>query len=297
MHSFTFEGIGTHWKVLYFVPKEISDVSGWNDSLENDIHQTVELFDRRYSRFKKESLVWEIALSQEKYHTLSDEFADILAFGSQLKTLTNGRFNPAVGFVLENLGYDSEYSFQAKKRDERIALDWDLTDHQLYTPRPVLLDIGAWGKGYLIDVIAHLLETKGITHYLVDGGGDVFATHKPDGAGWRVPIVHPINPEQAFALVELKDSALACTGSTLRNFGEYHHLVDPESRQSLNQFLGVYTQAPTATIADGAATAIFVDAVEHISQLAQNLDVQYLTLTPELQWAKSEGFNGEVFVE
>lgn len=296
MHSFTFEGIGTHWKVLYFLPESI-DRTDWKDSLENDILQTVEMFDRQYSRFRKESLVWEIALSQKKSHTLSDEFRDILTLGARLKLLTNGRFNPAVGFVLENLGYDSEYSFQPKERNAQIALEWELTDQHLYTPHPVLLDIGAWGKGYLIDLIAHLLETKGIRHYLVDGGGDVFATKKPDDSGWRVPLVHPINPDQAFAVVELKDSAVACTGSTLRTFGEYHHLVDPKSRQSLNNFLGVYTQAPTATIADGAATAIFVDKPENIPALAKQLSVHYLTLTPELQWEKSAGFIGDIFVE
>lgn len=297
MHSFPFQGIGTHWKVLYFLPKEKFDRADWKNTLEQEIVQTVETFDRRYSRFRKESLVWEIALSQKKYHTLSDEFRDILTFGARLKTMTNGRFNPAVGLVLEHLGYDSEYSFQPKESAERIALEWELTDQQLYTPHPVLLDFGAWGKGYLIDKIARLLEANGLQHFLVDGGGDVYASQKPDGSGWRVPLAHPINPDQAFAVVELKDSALACSGSTLRNFGMYHHLIDPTSRQSLNHFLGVYTQAQSATLADGAATAIFVEKPERVPDLAQQLSVQYLTLTPELHWERSQGFRGDIFVE
>jgi len=295
MQKLIFQGIGTHWKVLYFVPEEIDDVSSWKSSLERKILQTVELFDQRYSRFRKDSLVWQLALSTKKQHKISDEFADILSFGFKLKELTKGRFNPAVGFVLESLGYDSEYSFQEKTISQKISLEWKLENLKLHTPNPVLFDIGAWGKGYLIDMVAAVLESEGVKHYLVDGGGDVRGTSKPDNTPWKVPLVHPLKEQQAFAVVELKNFALACTGSTLRAFGNYHHLVDPYSYQSVKDVLGVYTQALTATQADGAATALFVDELENTQDLANKLSVEYLLVTPALKFGKSTNFTGQIF--
>ena len=295
MQSFLFEGIGTHWKVLYFLPAKIDNETLWNRDVEQKILHTVNVFDQRYSRFRTDSLVWGIARSTKKQHHISGEFADILSYGATLRALTNGRFNPAVGFVLESLGYDSDYSFKEKVVTQPISLDWKLDNLELRTPKPVLFDIGAWGKGYLIDLITKLLEKEGVKYYLVDGGGDVRGTTKPDGSPWKVPIVHPLHQDQAFALVKLKNFALACTGSTLRTFGNYHHLIDPNSRESIKDVLGIYTHAKTATMADGAATALFVDSIKDTDKLANQLAVEYLVIDSDLKYRKSLTFSGEIF--
>ena len=59
------------------------------------------------------------------------------------------------------------------------ALAWD--GARLDTPAPVLLDVGAAGKGQLVDLVAELLADRGVLGATVDGGGDVRHHGERDG--------------------------------------------------------------------------------------------------------------------
>lgn len=290
MEQLLFEGIGTHWKILF-------DVAGSHstDDIKHSILELVGQFDTRYSRFKKDSLVWQIAKSSETEQDVSDELADILSIGQRLKGLTEGRFDPAVGLVLENLGYDTTYSFTEKSAKKPVHTDWQIENNTLYTPHPVLLDIGGWGKGYLIDLIATYFQDKQINHFLIDGGGDVYATSKPDGSAWKVALQHPTEEDQAFAMVELKDGAVASTGTRIRTFGQHHHLIDMSTKASTQDLLGIHVVAGTATIADGAATALFVVTQDERETIASKLDVKYLAIRADLSYAHTDAFPAQLF--
>ncbi len=291
MHEIIFEGIGTHWEILY----ESVDKDGRDDKLKEEILQAVTDFDHRYSRFRKNSLVWQIANSNKMRHKIESEMVEMLKFGKKLELATHGSFNPAVGYVMERIGYDSEYSFVPKTSEQHPCLSWSLDDSMLITPKPILFDIGGWGKGFLIDRVSSILTANNIDYFLVNGGGDIYGTTKPDGSAWRVALEHPNNDEQAFGLVEIRNSAIASTGPTKRKFGSLHHLVDPWEEASINTIVGVHVQARTAVVADGVATALFVDQLNHADSMQKLFDVEYLAIFPELTYKKSTGFKIRLF--
>jgi len=43
----------------------------------------------------------------------------------------------------------------------------------LVTRRPLVIDVGAAGKGHLVDIVADMLRSAEIQRFLVDAGGDL----------------------------------------------------------------------------------------------------------------------------
>ncbi len=83
---------------------------------------------------------------------------------------------PLIGGSLEQLGYDAGYSLQPRGAaapppawDD--VLEWRGT--QLRTTAPVVLDIGAAGKGQLVDLLAGMLRAHGVTDFFIDASGDL----------------------------------------------------------------------------------------------------------------------------
>ena len=85
------------------------------------------------------------------------EAAALAGCTARCTTSAAGAMTPLIGGSLEQLGYDAAYSLRpagsptAPPRWED-ALDWDGT--VLTTSVPVVLDIGAAGKGQLVDLLA-----------------------------------------------------------------------------------------------------------------------------------------------
>ena len=85
----------------------------------------------------------------------------------------------------------------------------------------VSLDLASIAKGYAVDEIAVLLRGEGFDRYLVEIGGEVFASgRKPDDSAWAVGINRP-EPDapidSVYRVVRLVDRALATSGD-YRNF-------------------------------------------------------------------------------
>src|SRR5437879_1744482 len=104
-----FQGIGTHWWIKIY--EEFEDE--YFLKLQDQIQNSVKEFEKLYSRFINTSLVSQ--LNENKYlKNPSKELITLLKLGSEAKEITKGHFNISVGKVLENIGYDAQYSFKSK---------------------------------------------------------------------------------------------------------------------------------------------------------------------------------------
>jgi len=170
----SFEAIGTKWSVAVTAP--ISD-SRWAELIEK-IYERVKDFDERYSRFKKTS--WVTALSAKPgTYRLPDDAFELLSFYKSLYQATSGRVTPMIGQTIADAGYDADYSFEAKPLSR--PPDWDeaidFSRQSIEIKKPVLLDFGAAGKGYLVDIIGSIVADSGIHDYVIDASGDIL--HRP----------------------------------------------------------------------------------------------------------------------
>jgi thiamine biosynthesis lipoprotein len=144
-----------------------------------------------------------------------------------------------------------------------------------FTRPGVMLDLGAIGKGYAIQVAADLLRDLGVNSGLIHGGtSTVYALGRPpDSQAWSVAIDAPpsepdeessVKPSSAniLATVPLQDQALSISavwGKCFRRNGKaFGHVLDPRSGQPVENALMAAVVTDSATETDALSTAMLV---------------------------------------
>ena len=136
-----------------------------------------------------------------------------------------------------------------------------------------MLSCSAVAKGYSVDVIAQLLDRKGIKNYMVDIGGEVVVKGKNPSKGlWRIGINKPVDDSLAVnqdlqTILEITDLGLATSGN-YRNYyykdgKKYAHTIDPRTGYPVqHNILSSTVIAKDCMTADALATAFMVMGLE-----------------------------------
>lgn len=282
--EFRFDGIGTRW--------EISTPRPLPDSIRARLLAVVEKYDGEWSRFRPDSTVSAMARQPGTY-AFPAEAAALGRLYRSLYDITAGAMTPLIGSSLERLGYDAAYSLQpagvpVPPPRWEDALNWDGT--ALTTSVPVVLDIGAAGKGQLVDLLVAELRSCGEDSFIVDASGDLF--HRgPDPVS--VALEHPYDPAKAIGTLALPDGALCASASNRRVWGDgLHHVLDGTTGRPVTTAVATWTMASTTMVADALATALFfVPGAE----LEKSFDFSWLTVFSDGSAAFSAGFEGTLF--
>lgn len=229
------------------------------------------------------------AAKQENKHFLANLIASQFIYKQ-----TGGAFDPTVmplvnywGFgytgrdpitAVDSTKVDSLRQFVGFDRVLEIQLD---TNSQILKKYPgVQLDFSAIAKGHGVDILGFWLEDQGVSHYLVEIGGEVRARgKKPDGSDWTVGINTPREGaaiDDFQAIVALPNISLATSGN-YRNFYEsggrkYAHTIHPQTGfPEINPLLSASLFAPNCRDADAYATACMVLGWEKARELVERV--------------------------
>lgn len=285
--ALSFEAIGTAWRI-----ESAEDIDA---DLRQSIHARIESFDRTWSRFRDDSLISRIAREPGTWE-LPEEATVLFAFYRELYERSQGRVTPLVGRTLEALGYDRAYSLTPAP-DAQVAIPaWEdafsFADSTLTAPSPVLIDIGAAGKGLLVDIVTNLLIDAGHDRAIVDASGDLRRIDTT-GSIERVALENPANPALALGVAHVGVGALAASGTNRRRWGEsLHHVLDGVSGQPVTSQIASFVLAESAMVADGLATALLVDEPGRFEGIGE---FSWLVMAENGALTYSEGFPGEVF--
>ncbi|WP_346926611.1 FAD:protein FMN transferase [uncultured Arthrobacter sp.] len=282
--NFGFEGIGTRW--------EISTPAPLAGALRRRLLDTVADYDAAWSRFRPDSLIAAAARQPGRYQ-LPAEAAALGQLYETLYRLSGGAMTPLIGGSLEQLGYDATYSLRqggpplpAPPWDE--VLDWRGT--VLATRAPVVIDVGAAGKGQLADLLSGVLRDGGVAEHFIDASGDLFnAGPMPVD----VALEHPYDPARAIGIVSLGAGALCGSAANRRAWGDgLHHVLDGTTGAPVRTVVASWAMAASAMEADALATALFfVDG----SRLREEFDCSWLTVHSDGHAEYSADFEGVLF--
>lgn len=235
--------------------------------------------------------------------SVTEEILSLLRLGKKAYTLTDGKVNMAMGSVLQ-LWHDARaasledpqnaylpdaaaLAAAAKHTDiDSVVLNETDSTVQL-TDEEVALDVGAFAKGYAVQLLAEYAKELGVTSALISVGGNVVAIGDKAGQPFLIGVEDPADPQTHLLVVEAKDCAVVTSGNYQRYFTvdgvRYHHLIDPATMQPANYWASVTVLGPGSGMADVLSTALFLLPQAEGAALLETMSAY------EAVWVSSEG--------
>jgi thiamine biosynthesis lipoprotein len=214
------------------------------------------------------------------------ELRDQLSAGRRFSELSGGAFDISVQPLWAL--YAAHFWSGAGPAQSETSADIDaaargvaerLVDYRLIDIGPRRIEFGrpgmgvtlnSIGQGFVADRIADMLSEQGFTHVYADLGETRLIGGHPDGRPWRIGLSDPKAPAHFGRTLELENIGLAVSGgygTPFEETGRYNHIFDPRTGLSAAKMTAIAVTAPSAMIANGLATSIYVAGREHAAKI------------------------------
>jgi thiamine biosynthesis lipoprotein len=249
--------------------KEIDSIlKDFNDALSTYIPNS------EISTFNKDSI----------FRFKSKHFLEVLTACQEIYKETDGAFDATVAPLVNAWGFgfkkeqfpDSSTIDSLKKiiGFDKITFD---KEKVIKKNKKVMLDFGGIAGGYAVDIVAKLLDKKGIKNYMVEIGGELICKGKNiENQLWNLGITNPFykqpNQPRLAYIVQVDNKAMNTSGNYeqfyQKNGKKYSHTINPKTGYpENNEMLSSTVFAKTCMIADGYATAFMVLGVEKTKKI------------------------------
>jgi len=189
------------------------------DAAWESVRAELHRIDAVFSTFKSDSVISRLRTGGT--HVIADDVADVIDRCLEARLATGGSFDP-----------------------------WQVDGG---------FDPSGLVKGWAADRCAAILAQHGLRSFTVDAAGDLVCRGSAGAghAGWPIGIAHPDDPQAVAAVVEIRDGAIATSGTSQR--GE--HVTDPRTGTPARGARQATVVGPDGALADAYATALVVSGV------------------------------------
>lgn len=267
-HSITGLVFGTIYNITY----------QYDGDLKPEIEAELKRFDQSLSPFNDSSVISRINRNEE---LVADSFfVKCFNRSMEISRETKGAFDITIAPLANAWGFGFKkgaFPYSSMIDSLRQITGYEkvhLEDGKVVKQDPrIMLSCSAVAKGYSVDVVAQLLERKGIKNYMVDIGGEVVVKGKnPKDGLWRIGINKPIDDSLSVrqdlqTVLEITDLGMATSGN-YRNYyykdgKKYAHTIDPRTGYPVqHSILSATVIAEDCMTADALATSFMVMGLE-----------------------------------
>jgi thiamine biosynthesis lipoprotein len=257
------------------------------DTLQEEVEQLMRRVEKSLSIYDKESIISKVNRNEDV--ALDEYFIECLNVARQVSRQTNGAFDASASPLFAAWGFGAEERGAPPTQQQLDSLKalcgmdkFSVVNNRLVKADPrAQLNANAVAKGYAVDVVARFLESRSITGYLVEIGGEIRCGGlKPNGSGWTVGIDMPkdgnFTPGKSMAgIIEVSRCAVATSGNYRRFYMSRNekipHTINPATgRPAHNSLLSATVVAASCAVADAYATAFMVMGVDSAKALLSN---------------------------
>ncbi|MDF1641697.1 FAD:protein FMN transferase [Thalassolituus oleivorans] len=272
--------------MLPYIDSNKDDVQRVAQAAEEEVRR----IETKYSRFRPDSILSKINSSDGQKTTIDAETHYLLNYASVAFELSDGLFDITAG-VLSKL-WDFRNSIIPSPETIRTNLAYVGFQHirfnsnSIILPAGMSLDFGGIGKEYAVDCAAAICKSAGITHGIVDLGGDLHVIGpQPDNRPWKVGVRNPRAPENAIAELAITQGGLSTSGDYERYFEHsgkrYCHLLLPKTGMPVSYWASVSVVAPSCLLAGTLSTIAMLKQSDARMWLDEQ-EIQYLGIHPDL---------------
>ena len=268
------------------------------ENLKDEIEAELKKVDNSLSPFNKASVITHI--NENTNLTADSLFTEVFLLAKQISQETHGAFDITVAPLVNAWGFGFKNAAQVDSimidsLHQFVGIDKvELIDGKVVKKDPrLMLDCSAIAKGYGVDCVARLLDSKGIRNYMIDIGGElVMKGENPKMETWSIGVNKPIDDslsvnQEIQAVLKLTNVGLATSGN-YRNFyykggKKYAHTIDPRTGYPIqHNILSATVVAPDCATADAYATSFMVlglDSAKQICNAHPELDAYFIYTT------------------
>lgn len=258
---FTFNAMGSPCELQLYAP-----TPEFAQNIAQQIRADISRLECKYSRYRRDSFLSKINQVANVGGSLEidEETVGLLNYAQTCYELSDGLFDITSGILRRAWKFDSGVlpdDKQIASLLQKIGWQHVFFDREklTFSKAQMELDFGGIVKEYAADRAATLCLNAGISHGIVNLGGDIkiIGSH-PDGKVWRVGIQHPRDKTKVWKTLKLKTGALASSGDYERCFVidgvRYGHILNPKTGYPVRQLAAVSVVADLCVVAGSAAT-------------------------------------------
>lgn len=290
--SFVGEAQGTYYLVTYYDKKQ--------RDLQPKVDSMLRVIDLSVSLWEPQSILTRINKGDTSVRP-DDIFMYNFILSKEVAIDTEGAFDFTVAPLVKAWGFGPAAASDVSPRlidSLKQLVDYRMVRLENGTvvkgdPR-ISFDFNAIAKGHSVDLLANMLLSKGIENFIVDIGGEIFASGlKPDGSNWQVGIEQPAkdryDERKVDKVIKLKNKGIATSGSYRRYYEKnglrYSHTIDPSTGYPVDHtLLSVTVLADKVAMADAFATAFMVMGHEKAIKFVENrpdMEAHFVWSNPE----------------
>lgn len=274
LKRFSFKAMGSSCEI------QIYDESRINAKrITQRLAEEIARLEKKYSRFRSDSFVTQINQSAGTNLGIKIDAETKSLFDHALTCFeqSNGLFDITAG-VLNTIWDFNQASVPTQAEIDQLLplvgfnkLSWKKS--RLHLPAKMQIDFGGIVKEYAADSAAKLARDLGVSHGLINLGGD-FAVigPQPDKQPWTIGVANPKQDKTLMAKIDLLDGGLASSGDYERFFlhegKRYSHILNPKTGWPCSGLRAVSVAGNLCTVAGSVATiAMLREESEGISWL------------------------------
>lgn len=257
-------------------------------TLHAEIEEKLNMINAEMSTYDRESELSRFNTNRSTdWVETSSDLATVVREAQHVSELTAGAFDVTVAPLVDLWGFgpeDRQDRIPSPREIAATATRIGYTHVRTRGSPPAIrkdlpdlhIDLSAIAKGYAVDQITELLESRGIANYLVEIGGELRGRgHNDAGNRWRIGIEQPAyGSRDVYAVITINDVGVATSGD-YRNFFEkdgvrYSHTINPVTGRPVTHALASVTVIGYSTTeADALATGLLVLGPEEGYRLAE----------------------------
>ena len=327
-HRIQGQELGTSYSIIFYGNSDVA----W----EAKVDSVFLVINQSMSTYQEGSIISRIN-DGETGVRVDDQFKEVFELSQHVHRRSKGYFDPTVGVLVDAWGFGpgEQQELDSAKVDslkryvgfDKVRLNEDNT---IDKDNPAIrFDFNAVAKGYAIDRLGTMLETNGVSNYLVEVGGEILSKGRklapqeldPESTDsldlssptlkWKVGIDDPqsTGARQLKKIIYIEDQALASSGN-YRKFRideetgrRYVHTINPLTGYTENgSVLATSVLAADCATADAFATAFMaMPLMESIDLLTHSTDLEgyiiYIDEEGQLEEFMTTGFEKVVLQE